>query len=77
MVRALQPRGMTTLDVKGMDAITSLDEIKAALERECNVDDCEVTAFRPMRDGYQAATIKIDEDRAKKTAGERKKLESA
>lgn len=64
-VRELQNKKVVTLHARGMDAVTTVEEIKAAVEKACEAKDVEVKALRPMRNGSQAATIKMDEGKAK------------
>lgn len=63
-VRALQGKKVTTLHVRGMDAITTLEEVRVAIETASSTKEVEVKALRPMRNGNQAATVKVEEYKA-------------
>lgn len=48
-----------------MDAITRAEEINAVLEKTFDTKEVEVKVLRPIRNGSQTATIKLDENKAK------------
>lgn len=49
-----------------MDAITTEAEVKSAIKDACGAKAIQLTALRPLRNGGQAATIKVKETKARK-----------
>lgn len=64
-VRALKKNKMVTLHTKGMDALTKVEDIASTIRAVFDAEDVEVTALRPLKNGSQAATVKLEDEKAK------------
>jgi hypothetical protein len=66
--RKLDPSGTTTLDIRGMDELTTADELEKALKNLTELKGTHLTVgkLRPAYGGTQVATFRVSKEMARK-----------